>query len=276
MSESEVPRVVYKYMTLDGLLPTIKNHSFLVRPVTDYNDPFECLPMFDRESKHQLLERFFDDSSRLKRLQGEWHLLGRELSAAQIRILLKHDPAEKARVFDAMLEQNGVEPLEFARDFQNYLATKIGFVCFSKNPIQQLMWSHYADHHRGFVVAFDLGDSHSAAKLVTYQSGRVPFRHTSTDENTFIELVRTKALDWSYEEEVRVICMEQEWTENAKGEPVGYLAFEPRQVLGIWAGVKTPQESVEAVLRELSETGQAEVPLGRAKLDQLEFRLSLG
>jgi Protein of unknown function (DUF2971) len=91
----------------------------------------------------------------------------------------------------------------------------------AENP---LLWSHYADSHRGVALEFDASFTAEvpfvAAKPVKYCK-RVPRVYSrkhfiesalnlnliSDAERTLLPLVMTKSLEWSYEKEWRIVRM---------------------------------------------------------------------
>ena len=82
-----------------------------------------------------------------------------------------------------------------------------GISCFSKRWHNPLLWSHYAEHHTGFALGFELPDD--AAIEVDYTKDRPLFSWNKLPKgdkqlNTFLhKLINTKFLSWAYEEEVR-------------------------------------------------------------------------
>lgn len=88
------------------------------------------------------------------------------------------------------------------------LAEKFGLLCFSRgwrNPVQ---WSHYADHHRGVCLGFDVPDR--LLRAVSYVRKR-PFPDLTAlagDDSTamavMIKILTTKFSHWRYEDEVRL------------------------------------------------------------------------
>lgn len=89
----------------------------------------------------------------------------------------------------------------------------LGVLCLSESPKSLLMWAHYADSHRGFVVQFDetspffdrrVSDDDELRHLrrVTYSSKR-PSLTLSEVEDGSAFLV--KGIEWEYEAEWRMI-----------------------------------------------------------------------
>jgi Protein of unknown function (DUF2971) len=86
------------------------------------------------------------------------------------------------------------------------MAGIISFTSDWKNP---LLWSHYADKHKGICLGFDVDDRY--IRHVNYVGEVMPMnqdvvkRLKQGDENLVRELITTKSIHWKYEEEVRVI-----------------------------------------------------------------------
>ena len=83
-----------------------------------------------------------------------------------------------------------------------------GILCFSRNWKNPLLWSHYADKHRGICLGFDLNDFY--AQEVKYHNNRLDFDETKNVKYAGIsayvlDSLRTKYSHWQYEEEVRAL-----------------------------------------------------------------------
>lgn len=76
------------------------------------------------------------------------------------------------------------------------------------------MWSHYAERHQGLVIEFDPSQVIPGIDLST-DAYDVRYRTTPpvmpalevndvSHEDSFVRVMSTKALEWSYEEEVRI------------------------------------------------------------------------
>lgn len=92
------------------------------------------------------------------------------------------------------------------RRFKEQIARTYGVLCFSKNWHNPVLWSHYADRHRGIALGFDINSD--MVKVVTYTERRPLFHHA--DEPTLYTLLYTKHRDWQYEKEVRVYARLEE------------------------------------------------------------------
>lgn len=81
------------------------------------------------------------------------------------------------------------------------LSEEHGLLCFSKSWRNPVLWSHYADNHRGICLGFDIPDE--LPHQVSYVNSR--FNWPSTVDQGFMEqLLFTKFAHWSYENEYRI------------------------------------------------------------------------
>ena len=83
------------------------------------------------------------------------------------------------------------------------------FVSLSRNNTNILMWSHYADSHKGFCIGFSRQNNYfKAAESVRYRRYRSNLNGASiasTTPNSITKMVALeKAIDWAYEEEERL------------------------------------------------------------------------
>jgi hypothetical protein len=86
------------------------------------------------------------------------------------------------------------------RAYKNEMNARFGMLCFSKRWHNPVLWSHYADKHRGICLGFDL-DSR-CAKPVNYLSQR-PRLKIPPSQKDADQLLYSKFVDWQYEEEWR-------------------------------------------------------------------------
>lgn len=89
------------------------------------------------------------------------------------------------------------------RQKQSKTMTRIA--SFSSSFTNQLLWTHYADSHRGLCIGFLTAASPelSRAKQVTYSDSLPIWR--GDDKDIISKVYNTKSKDWSYEKEWRVI-----------------------------------------------------------------------
>ena len=172
-------------MTADRLMKMLKSPAIRFAQPEYLNDPYECHLTFDRIK--------CVDSYRTFRKLSQPELTDEELERCV-------EIAEDQLVIDGLLEY---------RKRRN----SFGVLSLTEDPLQMLMWSHYGDEHKGASVELDLwdsnlrpgsegGDKYSDLQQVKYASEKVfgvPL------PETIINVLSTKAIDWSYEREWRLI-----------------------------------------------------------------------
>lgn len=95
------------------------------------------------------------------------------------------------------------------RGWRREMAKRFGVLCFSRNWENPVLWSHYADKHKGIALGFEV----ASGKLmdVIYTSTRLPrdsIRELiGNNAIKFAEkLLLMKYTDWAYEDEVRIFA----------------------------------------------------------------------
>lgn len=84
--------------------------------------------------------------------------------------------------------------------YKKEMSERFGLICFCKHWHNPLLWSHYADNHRGICLGFDVNDR--GLKAVDYVEERPALKMPPTKESAN-ELLFTKYRDWQYEGELR-------------------------------------------------------------------------
>ncbi|MBK6903809.1 MAG: DUF2971 domain-containing protein [Saprospirales bacterium] len=86
------------------------------------------------------------------------------------------------------------------------ISKELGLLCFCESWKSPLLWSHYADRHRGVALEFEVKDN--TAEKVRYQKSRTKItleKLSNSPEDDFeIKLLTTKYVEWKYEQEYRL------------------------------------------------------------------------
>ncbi len=91
-------------------------------------------------------------------------------------------------------------------------------LCFSRNWSNPVLWSHYADKHRGCALGFEVPDqflipvSYSAKRLEMQLE--MQLAKGSVGNTLSRRLMTTKFADWKYEDEVRLFAKPEETYEE--------------------------------------------------------------
>jgi hypothetical protein len=180
---------VYKYVT-PKRVDVLRNGHVRFTQAAALNDPFEAHPCFT------VLRESFEKRQRdlLKSFEG--------------RVDVHRIVAREIMIFQKV--RDGVD------EFQRELATQWPMLSLTRKRNNLLMWSHYADSHRGFVIGFDDENrffhqktprTMSPLMRVQYEPKRpvVP-RFEELPEDLHQTVFLTKSEQWSYEEELRMFA----------------------------------------------------------------------
>lgn len=138
-------------------------------------------------------------------------------------------------------------------DVYKNLLSKMCVCCFSKNMDNILMWSHYADSHKGVCLEWEVNrddkDIKSRLMDIIYEDKPVVLDEIKRTKDGFLELNITtngrfflqKFHSWQYEEEVRTYCI----CEKAylKGESKDFLGV----LTSIYFGKNATQDDIDLV-----------------------------
>jgi hypothetical protein len=102
------------------------------------------------------------------------------------------------------------------KEFKKHMAQITGLLCFSKRWKSPLLWSHYANRHKGIALEFDVLDR--VAHPIRYRKKRYVLDLESARKKKYAfsndeikELWITKYEQWAYEEEIRVVLSKREF-----------------------------------------------------------------
>jgi DUF2971 family protein len=107
-------------------------------------------------------------------------------------------------------------------------AQNLGVLCFSKNWCNPLLWSHYADKHKGICLGFDIPEGAGETPIYVDRRERlnpeILFEAIRTGRSQMAEQQIPRKLllkfeDWRYEDEVRLFA-------RLDGKPVDFSYFD--------------------------------------------------
>jgi hypothetical protein len=162
-------------------------------------------------------------------------------------------------------------------NWKNDLDEKFGLICFCANWSNPLMWGHYADSHKGIALCVEITDETASDVLLgvdyTKDRARIAFdpdaRSVVGGKDTVNRLLRTKFIDWQYEQEYRFFI----GLESSQKEGSNYFAdFSEQLVLSeVILGFKCDFRIEQ--IRELIGSNYANVRVRKAGLHQQVFEV---
>lgn len=159
----------------------MRNEKLRYTPPNDLNDPFESYPFVESiipiDSIGSILsEQEIDDCFSREYLvpavekelndQGFGEMLSPNEIEALVDLLVKDGTVHSLRapVMDVMKSFLNLEGPDYRSIISDQMKKKFsqmfGILCLSEKPDIALMWSHYSQAHRGFVIGFNTEHSH--------------------------------------------------------------------------------------------------------------------
>jgi len=108
------------------------------------------------------------------------------------------------------------------------ISKKYGFLCFSRDWSEPLLWSHYADKHKGIAIGFEILRDKVLKVAYSLDPIRKQIELTSdskTNERLFLDLAKVKYRKWDYENETRILVKLEDCIKNGS---YYFLCFDNR------------------------------------------------
>ena len=262
MAEFPEEHVIYRYKYLPysmGALETLISGTMKFTCGLEFNDPFDCNPHFDLQHI-KTIHKFRPD---LYRAAGDRRGLSPAKRIAQRTQFI-------ARLRNSILDGT----------FRRQQLERVGLVSLSREATSVLMWSHYAENHKGFVLEFRIpvqGEKRDLAYAtdrllpypVIYQPGRPSIKvGVELPEDLVNRIVLTKSNEWEYEAEERVV-------DHLR--PPGIYPYSRNEILSsVIAGSRMEEQQYVELARIVStaaESGLPDLKLYRAAQSTTEYKI---
>jgi Protein of unknown function (DUF2971) len=255
---------IYKYVSSKAGLHYLRNWRLRLSPTSALNDPFE-FGLVLAES----YENAFSAQS--------------EALYAEIDKQLGRTREERIAQWRQSDVERGIKGVSLTEAVREAYKVSLGVLCLTRTQRHLLMWSHYADGHRGMLLEFDeehpsfrrsIPGTHFQGRLipVTYSDTRPTVKNRTAD--AFAKSLSAKALEWAYEQEVRMFLplSEAELTSltDSYGAPIHLLEVPSDALKGVTLGCLSDDV---ATVRSLLIDAAPHVAVATARLDVEEYRL---
>ena len=223
------PEYLYRFTTVERAEEILTQGRIFFPSPADFNDPFDCKfrPIF-RASKRKR-ERFL-----------------RELARERDSAMPKHQIKKMARLAStrAFFEEG-------ARRLMSRIGRSVGMLSVTERDDSILMWSHYANKHQGVCLQFRgleslrtpplsviYSDDYPVVDLLEYEPflGRQDETAQAKQKEMVERMYLTKAKDWDYECEWRIIDWSINWA--ARSNSRGFHPLAPQLLVGVILGCR--------------------------------------
>lgn len=196
----KVPPILYKYRDYDNDFhrKTLINNEIYIPSANEFNDPLDSKTPFRYRDEDLTEENIY-----LKCLQ----------------IAKRSQPGLKEEQYQEIAYENQKKELllddqhleKFDKDHYKQICNEYGVYCLTPDSKNFLMWSYYANSHKGFCVGYHshylLGtELFSIGGKVDYRSDfpKLPL-FPSENDHIFLNIFYTKWKIWKHEKEYRLI-----------------------------------------------------------------------
>lgn len=243
-----MPDYFYKYSTINGKLKsTIINGELWYNTSNNFNDPFDCRAYLNFGKTEEECRANFDRFNR-----G----VNNDL------------PELQQKIWDDLLKTPDDFNMMNSYGVASNIEKSIGVTCFSENYNNTLMWSHYADSHKGIVLEFkkDINGSLSRRMLpVNYFENYPIINVADYSEEQMVsigfQVICAKGIDWEYENEWRAV--------TADGR--GLKKFDKSELTGVIFGLNTDEKDKKEIFDLIQKSGYSNVKFKEAEFESRKF-----
>jgi len=251
MGSDRLPAYLYKYCKVNEFTKRfVVDHEIYFAKPSQFNDPFDSRVFFRFSTEERRLGKAFVEMTTRY-----------SYDAAVDMVAAVLDPKQRER---------------YERDVQilnDRLGERFGIACFAERPDDILMWSDYAERHRGICVEIDtrrleLRYQNRLFK-VTYQE-EYPTTNILGDVDELTPLVCTKAKNWEYEQEWR--CLSKPGSVTTVSRRViskvilgCRISSTDEHEVRSWLKVRNKQVALSRAERNINSFGLSIVPARKAK-----------
>ena len=258
------PKQVIKFFRAEHAIANLENERLKVSKSEDFNDPFEIL-VADC-SMPNTYERFIHDCKHNPRTRKFFYDLAKQSDPLLTINKFKRYPDTNHEDTKKFFDTFNNNQIQYAKAGRNAIDKSWRICCFSNLSFDEsiLMWSHYADCHKGIAIQFekDLIRLSSDPIEVWFDNVQYPLQRervliksfellTNPAEAKRMELCwKTKSKEWEYEKEVRWLIPIEECTEDKK---LWFKKINPQSIKSICFGLKCAEEDKEEILKLVKE-----------------------
>ena len=201
---------VYRYFDAKGGLATLKSRQMRFASPLSFNDPFELTPRIIEPSDELLEERLRTDLW----VNEFFERCGRGRALTEEESRKEYFANELPRRLEKLRASKAEKTEKLKWELVGQFAEHYRLLCCSHTHDSILMWSHYAFRHSGLVLEIETDEMIPGVNLapcifdVHYRTSppTVPALYSNLElfEKSLNLVFTTKAIEWSYEEEVRI------------------------------------------------------------------------
>ncbi|MBP3496061.1 MAG: DUF2971 domain-containing protein [Clostridia bacterium] len=168
--QTNKPKSLFHYRRCsEYTIEAFRENKIYFNTANNFNDPYDCLVYCDIDAISRNITNMieFPNIQRLQRNINSTEFLNTKpvqmpqekaeqlietLKGKDLQIIVDSIPKESWGALASILKDT---VKELATSYKNYYQTEMPLVCLSEKYNNVLMWAHYADNHKGFVIEYD-------------------------------------------------------------------------------------------------------------------------
>lgn len=168
--QTNKPKSLFHYRRCsEYTIEAFRENKIYFNTANNFNDPYDCLVYCDIDAISRNITNMIEFPN-IQRLQKNINSIGfvdtkpvqmpkekaeqliETLRGKDLQIIVDSIPKESWGALASILKDT---VKELATSYKNYYQTEMPLVCLSEKYNNVLMWAHYADNHKGFVIEYD-------------------------------------------------------------------------------------------------------------------------
>lgn len=277
-----LPRLIYKYRAVNEYsLKNLEEDSIWLSDPRNFNDPYDCSFTKTDELDSYDPSVVIDMALRSGIISDEDQdsidaILSSDKPTITLMELGYPDRPEYGKaVGEALSATIKKYELGIISELSENMKQAFKVCCFSEDPKSILMWSHYADYHKGFCIAYDfreLGNEDLRTRMLypaiysnhMFDASGIFSKNKTVNNILYInQAALIKSREWEYEKEWRLV-----FSNGVLNEENGYQVPKAKYVI---LGTKIAKEDKDKIMeicnRKSIEVKQMQMSPVRYELD---------
>lgn len=272
---------LYKYLQ-PSRIDVIRDCTIRFTQYGDFNDPFELNPNIDKIAEESEIRKIVDrDLVQLIEEEYSKNPIISALISKESFIQLAEENKDHLKNAVIGMEQHVVGLLPGM--LQKTANSLLGALSLSEIRNHELMWSHYANEHRGYVIGFNsthqffnqkktIDDELRHLRKIDYRK-KPPVINLMKASGTDIFFV--KSLEWEYESEWRMLMSLADSSEVIERQPypAHLFSFPVESVTEVIFGARMSEQDRVAIKAIMNDGKYGHVKLYKAELDNSSYKI---
>lgn len=234
------PETLFKFRKTSRGKQILQDCTFRFSSPTAFNDPFDC--SLDEVTTYKMSEikKFFATN-------GGYSKLSRHT-----RNLIEQDKS----IFS-----------KWVKDAKDKAVNSRGVLALSGSVDEILLWSHYADDHKGLAIELSLREDLGfflGPRIMKYEEQYTPTNYLSDPEGTVDAILSRKYVKWEYEKEFRIYKKDSANVD---------ISINASAIKSVYFGLKTKQSEIDDVRSICSTQALSHVRFFQAEKVYGQFKL---